>query len=566
MPSIMDFLLHTGVRTALVLALFVNPWLLVRLARPESCNLLSLLAASGAVSVALNMLAPAALHLLRIPITGGKLAMVHSLTTLVLWPVLRARRPVKFPALRTLDWAAFALGILFALAVLPFTHLAGIDTYKWLDLATAVRVEQAIPWFVHPLSLLGFTPRSYPSAQPLVLATIQIMGGLNVEWSYWMLSAFSGALGIFAACVLGERIFGNPSMSAWFAFLYAFSPVFMRYNHWATGRGLLLSLLPLFIACLLGLFQLRAALSLVSLAVLLACSHKAGLIAVPIFCIGWIISWLLPRRGRRWLVVGLFALATGAALALTPAPSHSHVAVLFGFLENAVTRFGCYLPLAAVAVLFSTGTLLRPAFPRLLPSALVTFPMAFHREMYGALLALPFVALAATEGVTWLIARRSSTARTIKLLVIAVTALGAAAVLVKRSVNATPVPVWRAALFLENYDPEGPFRVIAPEPARSQIQGYVSGCPRFTVVAPTQLRLALKPPPVFRRPFRLLFQAWVAYLRSLIGVADASTDWYGKNPRVYYVVVRGEGIKPHGVRLLYDHAGVQIYAPADQEI
>jgi len=74
---------------------------------------------------------------------------------------------------------------------------------------------------------------------------------------------------------------GNSRVALWTAFFYGFSPVFVRYNHWATGRGLFLALFPLFILSIIRLPGLKAWGGLLLTGLLMTLSHKAGCVAVP---------------------------------------------------------------------------------------------------------------------------------------------------------------------------------------------------------------------------------------------------------------------------------------------
>jgi hypothetical protein len=459
----------------------------------------------------------------------------------------------------------------FVVLVIPYTHLAGIDTYKWQDLATSVRVERAIPWLAHPLSLLGFTPRSYPSAQPLMLASIQILGGLGVDGGYFLMSVISGCTGICAAGLLGRRVLGESRWAMWFAFLYAFSPVFMRYNHWATGRGLCLSLYPLLLLALLEFPQairrapVRAFMALPAIAALLALSHKTGQVALLVTLASLLCVLVLPRRDRRWLTFALVGLSVaGACVLASNAARFAPLPATGAFVYRAVTRFGWYVPVAALGVLAGGEWLATPARRLLLPAALVSFPLAFPGDMYGALLALPFICLAAVDGVRWMAERFPARGPALLRLAAALTLCGALAIVVHRSARATTRAVWRAACFLEQYDPLGPFRIEAPEPARYRIQGYVSGCPRFDVHLPSQTHVALRAPPPLKGEPRRVLRQWIAYLRYVFLFSGADVAWYGQAPRLYFVVVSGVGDRPADGHLLYEGDGVQVYAPHGQ--
>jgi hypothetical protein len=564
----MEMLAALPVRLALPLALAASPYLAVRLIWPTARNAPLVLAAAGAAAVALCSALAVGLHAARLPITPASLAAAHWLAFALLAGLAAWRRPplrlaLASPAAHRLLWLAAA----FAVLVLPLTHLAGIDTYKWQDLATGVRVERRIAWLVHPLSLLGFTPRAYPSGQPLTLATIQMLGGLGVEWGYYAMSLLSGWIGITAAASLGGRVCARPGQDAWFAGLYAFSPVFVRYNHWATGRGLFLAILPLFLWSLLELPRRRALVPATAAAALLLLSHKAGLVAVGLITASLAFAALLPRTDRRWLLATLLVPFVVLALLISPsAGGPVSLSVITGFARQCLTRFGWYVPAAGVGLLLAGGWFALPARRRLVPAALLTFPLAFHREMYGALLALPFVALAAAEGAFWLARIRPTWARAVQWAVAVLTAAAALTVVVHRSRDALRPAVCRAALFLEAYDPAGPLRVEAPDDlTRGRIQAYLSGCPRFEAHAPAESRVTFARPPPLRGPPRARAQEWINYLRSFAGVADAGTDWYGKSPRVYQVAVAAEGRPPPGAKLLYDRDGVRVFAPVGQD-
>jgi hypothetical protein len=558
---------HIPVRIAFVVAVAVCPWLIARLfAGRVSGPLFAALV--GTASLILNTAVPVALHVLHIPIRGGTLAAAHGLifvpVVLAAWLQFRMRSSVEQVNEET-EWrrgkdVIVWLGLVLAIGVFPFTHLAGIDTYKFQDLATAVRVDQSVPWLIHPLSLVGFTPHSYTSVQPLTLASIQILGGLGVDGGYYVMSLLSGLTGLCAAAALGWRLFPVPSQATWFAAIYTFSPVFMRYNHWATGRGVFLALLPLFLIGCIEWPRLRSWVLLPLIGLLLVLSHKVGLVAVPLLAIALVLSLFVPRHDIRWLrLASVLPFLVGAIL-LTGPLRHS-VTV---FTYNAITRFGCYVPVAVLSIVLLRHWWSVPAWRRLYPAALLTFPIAFHEQMYGAMLALPFMCHAATAGLGFVFnrwpARRAALSITAAVLVSA----GGLTILAHRTMSATEHRVWLAASFLEQYDPIGPFRIEAPGRARTQIQAYCSGCPRFEVEATGTAQISVHPPPSLHGPLARVVQEWISYLRKALAAGDADVSWYGNNPRFYLVTLDETGPSPTGMRLLYEEAGVRVLAPASQ--
>ncbi len=540
--------LHIG---ALFLALGLTPWLLARRLAPTR-DTVGILACWGAIMVGLNILIPVTLHLLHIQITATTLSASHLIAGLVAVAVSRLG-PRK--ALEPLPRSVLLCSLLFATLVIPVTHIAGIDTYKWQDLAGNLAVEGRISWFIHPLSLLGFTPRSYSSAQPLVLATIEMMGHTGVDWGFYILSLTFGLTGLAGAWLLGRRLLGSDRLAGWFAFFYIFSPVFMRYNYWATGRGLLLALLPLYLLILLRLASpsnLKSAIcnlhSFLLLTVLLALSHKAGLIGAILIPMVFLASPVLVLlRGRWGLLLGLLAVLV-IGFSLTGGD-----AVTLGY--RLLTRFGWLVPLAALGLYAAPGQFISPAARAMLAGGFATLVLSCTPDMYGALLALPFVTTLAATGLAAL------PARPIPPLIKILTVLTALVIVANQAKDSPGESVYRAALFLEQYDPEGPYRIEAPGKTRPRMQAYVSGCPRFAVGSGSARDPIVARPPQWTGTLALDARHWIDYLRTMIGLRGASTDWYGSGDKVYYVTVASEGTAPPDAKLLFTHGNVKVYGP-----
>jgi hypothetical protein len=539
---------HIG---ALFLALVLTPWLLARRLAP-TCNTVGILACWGAVMVGLNILIPVALHLLQVPITANTLSAAHLIAGLAAITVSRLG-PAK--TLEPLPPGVLPSALLFAVLVIPVTHIAGIDTYKWQDLAGNLAIEGRISWYIHPLSLLGFTPRSYSSAQPLVLATLEMMGHTGVDWGFYILSLAFGLTGLAGAWLLGRRLLGSERLAAWFAFFYVFAPVFMRYNYWATGRGLLLALLPLYLLILLRLASVSTLKStlynlpaFLFLSVLLALSHKAGLIGALLIPILFLASpILIVLRGRWGLLLGLAAvLAIGLSLT-------GGNAVTLGY--RLLTRFGWLVPLAAIGLYSAPAQFTTRAARAMLAAGFATVVLSCTPDMYGALLALPFVAFLATTGLAAL------PPRPIPSLILILTILTALVIVANQAKDSPDESVYRAALFLEQHDPSGPYRIEAPGKTRSRMQAYVSGCPRFTVNPGSAPEPTLARPPQWTGNLALDARHGIDYLRTLFGLRGASTDWYGSGNKVYTVTVADEGSAPPDAPLLFTHGTVKVYGP-----
>jgi hypothetical protein len=545
----------------LLVALMVTP-LLLTLCASRRRNLAFVITGTGTVSIALAFAIALALHLTDTPITTVSLSGAHLVVFCLTAAVAALRRPSLRLQLEQDERHLLLPGLAILLIVIfPYTYFTGIDTYKWQDLASSVRVDAALPWVVHPLSLLGFTPRSYPSAHPIYLATIQIIGRLGIDGGFFVISVLTALLGTATAYCLGLQCFKRRTAIA-FAIFYAMSPVFIRYTHWATGRGLFLALFPAFLALLLARPRLSTWMGVLATGSLLCLSHKVGMVAVPVFILLTAGARLLPRRSNRgvlMLISVLPILVAGALVtpSLLPFPAGQAV----GLARYGITRFAWMIPMAAIGLWGSENLLGKQPWRILLPSLLVAIPLAYERHMYGALLALPFVVLLGVQGLLQLSRWRPHWTSAIWRTAAVLTLAGAIGTVVHRSRIATPARLREAALFLEEHDPRGPFQVIAPGRARTQVQAYVSGCPRICVDSSTNgaIRMAMPPRPPRAQSARDTLSNWVSYGRGFFTVSEVKTSWYGENPTAYYFVIGTDGTAPEGATQIYNAQDITIY-------
>lgn len=562
---------------ALGIAILANPWLLARNLGPRA-NVMTTLALAGPAFVSLGMAAPIALHIAGIPIAPLPLSVLHGAVFLTLAAITRLRsinwRSPQSPSLGQSPFASATyhpfvtpgrMALLFSVLVIPFTPLAGIDTFKWQDLAGVIQVEKAISWMVHPASLFGFTPRSYSSAQPILLASIGIMSGAGVDWSFYIFSVVCGMIGLFSTIALGRHLLANASLALWMGFLYVFSPVFLRYNFWATGRGLFMALLPVFVLGLVNINRSGGIAGAVWCAILLALAHKSGLpagVLIPAACLAGIA--VLPAfPGKRpltppvWIQVltgalMLAAVAIGFALA-----GHSPLTSAI----RIITRPAILFPLALIGLVgvpFQTHN--RPAIRAMTMAAIISLPLVFFEEMYGSLIAVLFIAFMATLGLESLAALFPPRHRAALLhSIIAIVLLQSLIIIIHQSADSPSRDVVRAAGFLNRHDPLGPYRVVAPGLTRQRIQAYLDGCPRFNMTASTQSTAAVRPLPPFTGNIREDAARLTSYLRVFLTVPDVSTDWYGNTKKVYYVTEDGRGMLPPGARRLFTSGNISVY-------
>jgi hypothetical protein len=542
-------------------AMLFTPWLMVRLLLPRASRDLAL-ATTGLTAFILNLLLPCLMHLTGTPIEQSSLALLHFVLLLLIALSLRLlRRSIIPPAYTPAALQPWLVFLLMLILVLPFTHMAGIDTYKWQDLATNMAVEKNVPWLVHPLALAGFAPRSYPSLHPLMQGSLGILGATGVDGAFWLTSLVIAFTGVFAANLLASVFTPDSSRQAGFAAIYVLAPVFMRYVHWGTGRGVYLAILPLFVWGLLKVRRPSGALMAIVSGLCLILAHKAGCPTLMVLLPAMTIGLFLPTRWS-WTAPVLLTLTLVVGVLMSPRWMLPGVpGYLLGYLSRDIRRLGWVGAAAVIGML---------RYPRAwndsrstracLGGLLATLPLAHHREMYGAMLTLPFVCIAAWRPVLQLVSdwprHRSAILKTIAVITLA----GGAAIVVQRSAQATPARVYRAAMFIEKINPRGPFRVLSSERHGIHIQGYVSGCPRFTLRAADPRAFSVGPPPLDADgPLHQRASAWIAYLRGFLSPPGLATDWYGGARTIYHVILDDEKRPPAGSVLIYDRESVKIF-------
>ena len=545
-------------RLAIPVALVINPLLLAR------CTVFSsdrsrLFLVAALWALVLQPIAALLLHFTGIPIASVPLVVFHGVVAGISVGLLVAMRRRIVPALGA--WPRDQLWVCAVLAVLifPFTHLAGVDPYKWADLATAVAVDRRITWLVHPLSLIGYTARSYPSLHPLLMGSIRALGVTSVEAAFFLTSLVTCAVGVTSSAYLATRLGLARRDIGLYAAFYALSPAFIRYVHWGTGRGAFLAVLPLFVAALLDMPRLRAwGLALLS-GLLLVLSHKTGLIAVCVLPLLRLGGVLYPRRHPR-ICASLLLLTFVVSIAFAP-PRYfgGPLGMVAGWVRYDLARFGWVSPALLLAAVITPRTVFRSSGSGFMwLSLVVVFPAAHHMEMYPALIVLPFMTYVGLAAFRALQTRLPGTEELHLRVVLALTLCGALAIVLQRSIESMPHRVYLAAKHIEEVDPYGPFEIASPW--RSYVQGMVSGAPRFTVEAGKDNKISLDAPPPFTLHPRQFVYTWVPYLRSMIQTS-VKAEWYGKPHARYYVLPDSAQPPQQGV-LIYDHKEVRIYRQA----
>ena len=150
--------------------------------------------------------------------------------------------------MRLKTFTSLLLLILLNIAVrIPVTpHGVGHDSFFIHWMAQSIMEEGSAMWLVHPASVFGLYPYSYPSFVPFLLATFSNIMGLEIETIILMTSISFGAIGVLFAYMLGKEFSGNELVAYLTAFCFSLSPIFINNTSWTTStRGLFILLLPL---------------------------------------------------------------------------------------------------------------------------------------------------------------------------------------------------------------------------------------------------------------------------------------------------------------------------------
>ena len=136
------------------------------------------------------------------------------------------------------------LNITVRIPVTP--HGVGHDSFFIHWMAQSIMEEGTALWLVHPASVFGLYPYSYPSFVPFLLSTFSNIMELSIETITLMTSISFGVIGVLFSYLLGKEFSGNELVAYLTAFCFSLSPIFIDFTSWTTStRGLFVLLLPL---------------------------------------------------------------------------------------------------------------------------------------------------------------------------------------------------------------------------------------------------------------------------------------------------------------------------------
>ena len=111
-----------------------------------------------------------------------------------------------------------------------------VDTFNLHAMAESVEETNEAKWVVHPLSVFGLYPYSYPSLPVLLVSAIAMLTGLSTELSVFMLAQVTGLLAIAAGFILGSELRTDFKYRYMMAALISLSPVFAYETIWTVPK------------------------------------------------------------------------------------------------------------------------------------------------------------------------------------------------------------------------------------------------------------------------------------------------------------------------------------------
>jgi len=141
------------------------------------------------------------------------------------------------------------LNIIIRIPITP--HEIGLDSFynHWM-IGSIIENEKAL-WVIHPTSLFGFYPYSYPSFVIYFTSILTTMLSISIEHTVLILCFILGVLGVLFSYLFVKELTNNDWTTILSSFLFSLSPLFLSFTQWTNStRHLALTMMPLFLFCL----------------------------------------------------------------------------------------------------------------------------------------------------------------------------------------------------------------------------------------------------------------------------------------------------------------------------
>lgn len=181
------------------------------------------------------------------------------------------------------------LNVIIRIPVTP--HEIGHDSFLIHFTADSISEFGYAKWWLNPLSIVGLYPYSTSSALPFYLSGASQIMSMDMEHTIWIILSILGIFSAFSAYLMAGAIKDNKFFKFITAFIYSTSPGILVFTTWdASGRGLFVVLLPLFIYFLIkSRFSIiKYGIVIILFLILLLATHNLFYLTAPIILGFWI--------------------------------------------------------------------------------------------------------------------------------------------------------------------------------------------------------------------------------------------------------------------------------------
>ena len=221
-----------------------------------------------------------------------------------------------------------------------FRYQCCADTYFISDLSLILLDYGHINWYDSNLSLFGYFPYSYPTGMPVILSSLFLLTGLEINYVVYVFSLFLSLIIPLVMFCFIQNTFTNRRMAFLSMFIVSTVP-FIHQLTWFNGHAR--SLATLFF--LLIIFYCSNRLSRKSMFLLfftafaLISSHRIGLIGIILISLILFVSYLFNRYslGPRF-TFSLFALSSSVAFFLTFEGDFTNYRDIFNFAVSSTLQ------------------------------------------------------------------------------------------------------------------------------------------------------------------------------------------------------------------------------------
>ena len=136
-----------------------------------------------------------------------------------------------------------------------FEHQVTFDSFTNHAMAESISIHGYAKWILHPASLFGYYPLSYPSGLMYLLSVISTISGISMDYTILFFSIFIGISSVLALfCVVYKMIdFTTAYLSS---LIFSLSPYFLYYTSWnASGRIMIVFFSIIMLFCIIKFIE-----------------------------------------------------------------------------------------------------------------------------------------------------------------------------------------------------------------------------------------------------------------------------------------------------------------------